>query len=77
MRGDKTSPFAEAAVVIWTFTIIQHRLVKCPSATAFLAHKLARHGFDKFYMLIRLTHADTSARTMGTPEQSRSAPVEG
>lgn len=28
-------------------------------------------------MLIRLTHADTSARTIGIPEQSRSAPLEG
>ncbi len=28
-------------------------------------------------MLIRLTHADASARTIGIPEQSRSAPVEG
>jgi hypothetical protein len=28
-------------------------------------------------MLIRLTHADASARTMGIPEQSRSAPLEG
>lgn len=28
-------------------------------------------------MLIRLTHADASARTIGVPEQSRSAPVEG
>jgi hypothetical protein len=27
-------------------------------------------------MLIRLTHADASARTIGIPEQSRSAPVE-
>lgn len=29
------------------------------------------------FMLIRLTHADTSARTIGIPEQSRSAPLEG
>jgi hypothetical protein len=30
----------------------------------------------KWNMLIRLTHADASARTIGIPEQSRSAPVE-
>ena len=31
---------------------------------------------NKRIMLIRLTHADASARTIGIPEQSRSAPVE-
>jgi hypothetical protein len=32
--------------------------------------------FENVIMLIRLTHADASARTMGIPGQSRPAPVE-
>ncbi len=34
-------------------------------------------GSDIQIMLIRLAHADASARIMGIPEQSRSAPLEG
>ena len=40
-------------------------------------HDFTTHPIKQAIMLIRLTHADTSARTIGIPEQSRSAPLEG
>jgi len=51
----------------WAVSVNQHRVIKDMRETIEWIE----------IVLIRLTHADASARTMGIPEQSRSAPLEG
>ena len=68
-------------------TVIMGFVLGCCSRINQRLKELTEHGetiaSDNFNalvivnMLIRLTHADASARTMGIPEQSRSAPLEG
>lgn len=63
----------------WKFVPVEPTERMCSegeSAASFGIGKPVTDDAIKF-MLIRLTHADTSARTIGIPEQSRSAPLEG